>query len=66
MMNCEQLIRLSQLFSVTVDYILMTDQQDQIAKDPRDELLDVYDNMSGDAQDALLIVARGLSEAFPK
>lgn len=63
-MNGEQLIKASQLFSATVDFILMTDTGAASAKNPEDELMALYNDLDADGREALLIVARGLAQTF--
>lgn len=61
-MNGEQLISAARLFGTNVDYLLMTDSgQDEDST----EILDLFDSMSEEGRDVLLVVARALSDRFP-
>lgn len=64
-MNGEQLIAAAERFDTTVDYILMTDVEEP-EEEPMEELATLYGSMNDEGQAALLVVARGLAQAFAR
>lgn len=62
-MNVDQLVSVARLFGTNVDYLLLTDGTVDSGAGA-DELQGLYESMSVDGRDALLIVARGLAERF--
>ena len=66
-MNGEQLRHAAQLFDTTVDYLLMIDDEPETEESFRtDELLDSFDQMNEQGQNALLAIANTLVGLFPK
>ena len=65
-MNGVQLINAARLFNTNVDYLLMLDGSIEKRMDPSQELGSLFEEMNGEGKHALLVVARGLKEAFPR
>ena len=65
-MNGAQLINAARLFNTNVDYLLMLDGSIEKRMDPSQELGSLFEEMNGEGQHALLVVARGLKEVFPR
>ena len=62
-MNGEQLINAARLFDTDVDFILMTDVDDEKERQLI-ELEQLYDSLNDDGRETLVIVARAISEKF--
>lgn len=66
-MNGEQLRHAAHLFNTTVDYLLMIDDEPEIEESYRaDELLDSFDQLNEQGQDALIAIANTLATLFPR
>lgn len=65
-MNGVQLIDAARLFDTNVDHLLMIDGAIEKRMDPSQELVSLFDGMTSEGKHALLVVARGLREAFPR
>lgn len=62
-MNGEQLINAARLFDTDVDFILMTDVDDEKERQLI-ELEQLYDSLNDDGRETLVLVARAISEKF--
>lgn len=62
-MNGEQLINAARLFDTDVDFILMTDVDDEKERQFI-ELEQLYDSLNDDGRETLVLVARAISEKF--
>lgn len=63
-MNGEQLINAARLFDTDVDFILMTDVDDDEKERQLIELEELYDSLNDDGRETLVLVARAISEKF--
>ena len=63
-MNGEQLINAARLFDTDVDFILMTDVDDDEKERQLIELEQLYDSLNDDGRETLVLVARAISEKF--